>query len=141
MNFSAWRIRNFSSLTMLIFGILAVLFGLVGLIQPEMTLQVMGFEILDAAQRVEGDYTLMFLTAASMASFNMGVYYVLASLSNMKRFYWWTVPFRMVTCTVFTLAVIRGIAPQGFLGVGIWELVGAVATGLALMYERGRDAT
>jgi hypothetical protein len=69
----------------------------------------------------------------------MGVYYILASLHNMKAFYWWTVPFRMVTFIVFTGVVINGIAPQGFIGVGLWELAGAILTGVALIYEHNRN--
>jgi hypothetical protein len=138
MQLSNLRVRNLSSLTMLIFGMLAAILGLIGLIQPEFTLQLLGFPAINRAARVEGDYTLVFITAASMASLNMGVYYVLASLHNMKAFYAWTVPFRVVTFTVFTLAVVNGIAPAGFLGVGAWELIGALATGAALLYERRR---
>ncbi len=139
MRFLRTRIRNLSSLTMLIFGVLALLLGLVGLIRPEFTLNMMGLETLDRAQRINEDYTLAFITASSMASFNMGVYYVLASLNNMKKFYWWTVPFRMVTFAVFVLAVASEIAPAGFLAVGVWELAGSLLTGLALFYERKRN--
>lgn len=139
MNFANLRIRNLSSWTMLIFGILAFLLGLMGLIRPETTLSVLNFEVLERTARVEGDYTVVFLVASSMASFNMGVYYILASLNNMKTFYWWTVPFRVVTFAVFTLAVINGIAPQGFIGVGVWELAGAILTGTALFYERNHE--
>lgn len=138
MNLSSLRIRNLSSLTMLIFGVLAAVLGVIGLIRPEAMLQLLGFPLIDRAARAEGDFTLVFITASSMASFNMGVYYVLAALNNMKKFYTWTVPFRVVTFTVFTLAVVNGIAPAGFLGVGVWELVGALATGAALLYERRR---
>ncbi|MCA9893291.1 MAG: hypothetical protein KC615_09920 [Anaerolineae bacterium] len=125
---------------MLIFGILAFVFGLVGLLSPETVLSVTSMEVLPHTERALGDYTLTFITAASMASVNMGVYYVLASLNNMKTFYRWTVPFRVLTFTVFTLAVVKGIAPSGFLGVGIWELVGAIATGLALWSEAKKAA-
>ena len=138
--FTNWRIRNTSSLTMLIFGILAFVFGLVGLLSPETVLSVTSMEVLPHTERALGDYTLTFITAASMASVNMGVYYVLASLNNMKTFYRWTVPFRVLTFTIFTLAVVKGIAPSGFLGVGIWELVGAIATGLALWSEAKKAA-
>jgi phage-related minor tail protein len=65
----------------------------------------------------------------------MGAYYVLAAFHNLKSFYRWTVPFRAVTFTVFTGSVILGLAPQRFLMVGAWELVGAMATGAALYYE------
>jgi len=138
MNWSQLRLRNASSWTMFIFGLLAAVLGIIGLIRPEFTLSVLGFQIIDRAARAAGDYTLVFLTASSMASLNMGIYYVLASLTNWKPFYRWTVPFRIVTFTVFTLAVVNGIAPAGFIGVGLWELIGALSTGAALFYERGR---
>jgi len=90
--------------------------------------------VLDRSVRVAGDYTLVFLIASSMASFNIGAYYILAALNDMKQFYKWTVPFRCVTPTVFTIAVLSGLAPVRFLGVAAWELAGAIATGLALWY-------
>jgi Na+-driven multidrug efflux pump len=138
MSSSSLKIRRASGWTMFVFGLLAFLLGLVGLISPETVLSLLGFEVLERAQRVAGDYTLVFMAASSMASFNMGVYYVLAALNDLKKFYVWTVPFRAVTFTVFTLVVVMGIAPVRFLGVGIWELTGAVATGLALYFERGK---
>lgn len=138
MNWSQLRLRNASSWTMFIFGLLAAVLGIIGLIRPEFTLSILGFQIIERVDRAVGDFTLVFLTASSMASLNMGIYYVLASLTNWKPFYRWTVPFRLVTFTVFTLAVVNGIAPSGFIGVGLWELIGALSTGAALFYERGR---
>lgn len=132
--------RTLSAWTMFIFGVLALLLGLVGLVQPDATLSLLGLELLEQGNRAAGDYTLMFVTASSMASFNMGVYYVLASFINWKPFFLWTVPFRMVTFTVFALAVSREIAPSAFLGVAVWELTGAILTGAALLWERGRDS-
>ncbi len=138
MSLSSLKIRDASGWTMFIFGVLAILFGVVGLVSPETLLSLLGFEIVERTQRVAGDYTLTFIAAASMASFNIGVYYVLAALNDMKKFYLWTVPFRGVTFTVFTILVVIGFAPTKFWGVGVWELTGAVATGLALYFERGK---
>jgi len=132
---SKYRIRDASGWTIFIFGILALLLGLVGLLRPELLLSLLGFTVLDRATRLAGDYTLVFLIASSMASFNMGAYYVLASLNDNKQFYRWTVPFRFLTPTVFTVAVLTGLAPVRFLGVAAWELTGAIATGIALWYE------
>jgi Na+-driven multidrug efflux pump len=129
------KIRDSSGWTMFIFGILAFLLGLIGLIRPEILLSVLGFEVVERAQRAASDYTIVFMTASSMASFNMGVYYVLAALNDVKAFYRWTVPFRVVTFTVFTAIVLAGIAPKPFFGVGVWELTGAIATGIALSKE------
>ncbi len=138
MNLSALRLRNLSSLTMFIFGLLALLLGAVGLLHPETTLSLLGFPVIERAARAEGDFTLVFITASSMASFNMGAYYLLAALNNLKRFYLWTVPFRCITFAAFTLAVVNGLAPAGFIGVAVWELVGALATGAALWLEHRR---
>lgn len=132
---STLKIRDASGWTMFIFGMLALLLGLLGLIRPEILLSILGFTVLDRTARMAGDYTLVFMIASSMASFNMGVYYVLAALNDVKQFYKWTVPFRCVTFTVFTIAVFTGLAPSRFLGVGAWELTGALATGIALWRE------
>lgn len=132
---STWKIRDTSGWTMFIFGVLALLLGFLGLIRPELLLSILGFTVLDRAERVAGDYTLVFMIASSMASFNIGAYYILAALNDLKPFYKWTVPFRCVTPTVFTIAVLTGLAPVRFLGVAAWELSGAIATGLALWQE------
>ena len=129
------KIRDASGWTMLIFGVLALLLGLVGLIRPEILLSILGFEVVDRAQRAASDYTIVFMMASSMASFNMGIYYILAAINNVKTFYRWTVPFRVVTFIVFTTIVIERIAPINFLGVGVWELLGAISTGVALYIE------
>ena len=131
-----YRIRSASGWTMFVFGILALLLGLLGLIRPEVVLSLLGFTVLDRAARVTGDYTLVFVIAASMASFNMGVYYILAAFNDMKQFFLWTVPFRLVTFTVFTITALTHLAPTRFILVGGWEGLGAVATGLALYFER-----
>jgi hypothetical protein len=129
------KIRDASGWTMFIFGIIALLLGLLGLIRPELLLSILGFNVLERAARAAGDYTVTFLLASSMASFNIGIYYLLAVHNDVKIFYKWTVPFRILTFTVFTIAVLTQVAPQRFLAVGIWELVGALSTGLALYYE------
>jgi hypothetical protein len=131
-----YRIRSLSGLTILIFGVLALVLGAVGILSPETLLAIMEFETVERAQRPDFDYTLVFLTASSMASFNVGVYYVLASLTNWKPFFWWTVPFRTLTFIVFALSVALGYAPARFIAVAVWELVGALLTGAALLYER-----
>lgn len=129
------KIKDTSGWTMFIFGALAFLLGLLGLIRPEILLSILGFSVLERGARAAGDYTLVFMTASSMASFNIGIYYVLAALNDVKQFYKWTVPFRCVTFVVFTISVMTGLAPARFLAVGIWELTGAIATGLALRSE------
>lgn len=132
------KIRDAAGWTIFIFGVFALLLGLTGLIRPEILLSILGFEVVDRAQRAANDYTIVFMMASSMASFNVGVYYILASLNDIKAFYRWTVPFRIITFIVFTMIVIAKIAPAPFLGVGVWELTGAIATGIALGRETNK---
>ncbi len=129
------KIRDASGWTMFIFGVLAVLLGLLGLIRPEILLFILGFTPLDRAARAAGDYTIVFMMASAMASFNMGVYYILAAANDFKKFYQWTVPFRTLTFIVFSTVVLTGMAPARFFGIGLWEGLGALATGLALYSE------
>lgn len=135
------KIRDASGWTIFVFGVLAFVLGLIGLIRPEILLSILGFEVIDRSARATGDYTIVFMTASSMASFNIGIYYVLAALNDVKIFYRWTVPFRTLTFIVFTTVVILGIAPQRFLGVAVWELVGAIATGIALYLENKKSTS
>jgi hypothetical protein len=130
------KIRDASGWTVFVFGVIALILGILGIIRPELQLAILGFEVVDRAARASSDYTLTFMTAASMASVNMGIYYILAALNDVKAFYRWTVPFRGLTFIVFTTIVILGIAPLNFIGVPIWELTGAIATGIALAREK-----
>ncbi|MFD7611713.1 hypothetical protein [Streptomyces sp. NPDC059828] len=122
---------------MAVFGVLAAALGVVGLVAPDALISLMGFAPVPdpGGDRAPGDHTLVFLTASSMAAVNMGVYYILAALADWRAFFRWTVPFRLLTCAVFTTAVVTGRAPAGFLGVGLWEGLGAALTGAALWHE------
>lgn len=134
-----WLPRSVPGWTMAGFGAMALLFGAVGLARPEAVLSILGFPVLDPAERVAGDHTAVFVAASSMASFNMGVYYLLAAATEWRPFYRFTVAFRMVTLVVFSTLVIIEAAPARFLGVALWEGAGALVTGLALAYERRRS--
>ncbi|NUP24626.1 MAG: hypothetical protein HOZ81_52955 [Streptomyces sp.] len=133
--------RSASGWTMAVFGVLAATTGTLGLIAPDTLLTALGFTRAGESGRAEGDHTLTFLTASSMAALNMGVYYVLAALSDWTAFFRWTVPFRLLTCTVFTLTVLGDRAPTGFLGVGLWEGLGALTTAAALRHDSRRTPT
>ena len=122
--------------TIAVFGALALGMGIVGLLAPRLLLAGLGFEFVGAAERPATDYTPAFLMASSMASLNMGVYYLLAAITDTRRFFSWTVPFRMLTFCVFSVGVLVGYAPPRFFAVAAWELAGALATGAALVYEQ-----
>ncbi len=130
------KLRNYAARwTMFIFGFLAFVLGLVGLKNPNALLKQMGFTAVSPQDRADHDYTHVFVLSSSMASTNMGIYYMLAALLNVRCFFTWTVPFRMVTFSVFSTAVFKKYAPVKFLMVAVWELVGALLTGWALWAE------
>jgi hypothetical protein len=128
--------RSPAGWTMAVFGVLAIVLGVVGLVSPDTLLKLLGFEVL--GDRAAGDYTKTFMAASSMASLNMGVYYLVAVATEWRPFYLFTVIFRLVTFTVFTILVVTEAAPARFFGVAAWEGLGAVATGVALWFERNR---
>ncbi|WP_229400862.1 hypothetical protein [Micromonospora okii] len=131
--------RSSAGWTMAVFGLLALAMGALGLLWPEAQLRMLGFEVPQS--RAPGDHTGTFLTASAMASFNMGVYYLLATATEWRSFYRFTVFFRLVTFTVFTLTVLAGVAPGRFFTVALWEGLGAVATAVALRVDARRAAT
>ncbi|MFJ8581856.1 hypothetical protein [Micromonospora sp. NPDC093277] len=130
--------RSGAGWTMAVFGLLALLLGALGLIWPEAQLRMLGFET--PAVRAPGDYTGTFLTASSMASFNMGVYYLLAAATEWRPFYRFTVWFRLLTFTVFSIAVLTEVAPGRFFSVAAWEGLGAAATAAGLWWDARRAA-
>ena len=131
---------NAARWTLFIFGFLAFVLGVIGLKSPKTLLKQMGFTAVDPQVRADHDYTHVFVMTSSMASTNMGIYYMLAALLNVRQFFTWTVPFRVVTFVVFTTAVLKKQAPLKFLTVPVWELTGALLTGWALWAERDKTA-
>lgn len=131
------KLPNASRWTIFIFGFLAFILGVSGLKDPKNLLKQMGFPATD--NRAEHDYTEVFITTSAMASTNMGIYYMLAAIFNVRRFFAWTVPFRVLTFLVFTTAVLKKKAPVRFLTVPMWELTGALLTGWALWREKGDE--
>lgn len=121
------RPQGYAAWTILVFGGIAFSLGVMGLVSPDFFLLTMRMPPQDPGP---------FARTSAMAATNMGAYYVLAALSNTRRFFAWTVPFRVLTFTVFTGMALLGAAPPGLFGVAAWELLGALCTGLALWYER-----
>eukprot|EP00930_Biecheleria_cincta_P065405 TRINITY_DN51173_c0_g1_i1.p1 TRINITY_DN51173_c0_g1~~TRINITY_DN51173_c0_g1_i1.p1 ORF type:complete len:139 (+),score=18.54 TRINITY_DN51173_c0_g1_i1:40-417(+) len=112
------------------FGVCATSLGVVALFKPNVMLWNLGVEPVD--KRSHDDYTILFIRMAAMAAFNMGAYYCYMAFHEEKRFFQITVPFRFVTCAVFTALYVDGSAPAGVLGIAIWEGLGALWTAAAL---------
>ena len=126
---------NLSRWMTLAFGVMALLLGMVGILRPELVLLQLG---LGAAERAGHHYTLVLFLASSVLSLIMGGYNILGAFNNLERYDPWTVPFRGLAFTVFTIGVLIHLAPARFMLVAARELVGAVAAGVAVYYQRQR---
>jgi hypothetical protein len=119
------------ALTMLFFGILTAGMGLTGLAAPQLLLFMLGIPSSSA--------THIFVMASSEASLAMGVYYTLAALTNVRAFFKWSVPVRILNFCVFTGMVIFGVAPLRWLVVAGLELIGAITTTFAMHRKSGAE--
>jgi hypothetical protein len=118
-----------AALTMLVFGMVIVGSGLAGLLVPQLLLNVLGIS-------ESGHSTQLFVMATSQASLAMGLYYILASVNETRIFFQWSVLLRVINFLVFAAMIPLGIAPMQWLLVAGLELVGALATAIALASKR-----
>ncbi len=130
--------KSFSGWTIFVFGVLALTIGFIGLLYPDSMLYQLGFKIIPQTDRTDSDYTIVFITTSSMASFNMGIYYIMAAGNNLKQFFAWTVPFRILTFIIFSMLIVFKNAPMSFFSIAGWELAGAVITAIALATENNK---
>lgn len=118
-----------AALTMLVFGTVIVGSGLTGFLAPHVLLTVLGIS-------ETGHATQLFIMATSQASLAMGLYYILASVNETRSFFQWSVPLRIINFIVFAAMIPLGMAPTQWLMVAGLELVGALATAIALASKR-----
>lgn len=123
---------DIAALTMMIFGVLIVGMGMTGLMAPQFLLAILGLSETGMSSHT----TQLFVIASSQASLAMGLYYILAAVNETRIFFQWSVPLRIVNFIVFTSMVPIGIAPPKWLMVAGLELIGALATGIALASKK-----
>ncbi len=70
--------------TIIIYGILALMLGTIGLAKPDVQFRMMGIE--PAQRREAGDLTLASFGASSLAAINMGVLYILGTILHWRGF-------------------------------------------------------
>jgi hypothetical protein len=114
--------------SMMVFGVLIVGMGMTGLMAPQFLLVMLGLS--------ETSTTQIFVMASAQASLAMGLYYILAAVNETRTFIQWSVPLRVMNFIVFTSMVLLGIAPPAWLMVAGLELIGALATGFALVSRK-----
>ena len=123
---------DIAALTMMIFGVLIVGMGMTGLMAPQFLLAILGLSETGMSSHT----TQLFVMVSSQASLAMGLYYILAAINETRTFFQWSVPLRIVNFMVFSSMVLFGIAPPKWLMVAGLELIGALATGIALTSKK-----
>ncbi|CAF1357963.1 unnamed protein product [Rotaria sordida] len=101
------------------FGLISVISGFFGLIYPEMILEIMHLTVVDRSVRQSADYTITFLICLSIASFNIGLYYLIAVWYRWKKFYKLTVMFRFLTFFVLALTIANNSLPKCLIAVAV----------------------
>jgi hypothetical protein len=104
--------------TIYVFGVTALLAGISSLIDPSSTASQLNFP-LACTPVARGN---------ALAAIGMGLYYSLAAYQENTAFFAATVPMRLLSTTVFIA--------QGWTVPAVWEGVGAVATGIALLTRK-----
>jgi len=102
--------------------------GMTGLVMPQFLLKILG--LTEAG--ISTHTAQIFVIASAQASLAMGLYYIMAATNNHRIFFQLSVPLRIVNFVVFTIMVPLGIAHSKWLMVAGLELLGALATGIAL---------
>merc|ERR1712008_330113 len=92
----------------------------------------LGIEPVPDEMRSPSDFTLLFIRMSSMAAINMGVYYCYTAYHDVTRFFEITVPFRLLTFTIFFTLYLTGKGPRGVAQVAVREALGALWTGYAI---------
>ncbi|KAI8716567.1 hypothetical protein NCS52_00950800 [Fusarium sp. LHS14.1] len=99
------------------FGVSAFVSGVSTLINPSYTLDFLDLP-LAALPSVRGN---------ALAAIGMGIYYSLAAYQNNTAFFAASVPMRLLSASIFWA--------QGWQVASIWEGIGSIATGLALLWQ------
>ncbi|MCJ1359996.1 MAG: hypothetical protein MMC33_009999 [Icmadophila ericetorum] len=116
--------------TIYTFGLSALLSGTFALLQPSEFLKTFTLPLPATAAPPLG-----------LAAIAMGLYYTLAAYQENRAFFVLSVPMRLLTTAVFwRMGAGEGLAWQGgWRGAAVWEGVGALGTGIALLIGgRGR---
>ncbi|MFT8365040.1 MAG: hypothetical protein ABF623_04150 [Gluconobacter cerinus] len=119
--------------TIVIYGLLALVLGMIGLIKPDLQLRMMGIE--PPERRAEGDLTLASFGASSVAAINMGVLYTLGTLLHWHGFPIFTLYARSLMGIGFLFMMATGRVPAQFKGAAIWEFSGVIITGAAMLWS------
>jgi hypothetical protein len=113
---------NFTLLTVVVFGVTAIVMGVVGVLFPQQFLDELGVTS-----------SVVMMSASSMGALNMGIYYLWAVWHRNYLFIYYTVPFRILTfCVFFYLST----SIPKLIQVALWEGTGAILTLIGLIWDR-----
>ena len=118
---------SYSAKTIFAFGIYLFLLGVVLLLVPNMLLNLLRMPPTSEVWPHVGGMLLM----------GIGIYYFVASLSELRIFIIWTIPLRLSVILFFGAFVIAGLAPPVLLLLSAVDIAGGLWTWSALRRESG----
>lgn len=107
-------------------GVSALLTGLALLIQPNMTLDFLGFE-------ATFEHWILFVALLLMG---FGSYYIVLGIAEVKLFFVTSIFARMLFFVLSTALIILGKAPVNMLVFSVFDFVTAIWTGLAMHSDK-----
>jgi hypothetical protein len=128
MSFLDWiKKMSYPAKTVFAFGIYLFLLGVVFLLVPNLLLNLLQMPpTSEVWSRVVG----MLLTG-------IGIYYFVASLSELRIFIVWTIPLRLAVILFFGAFVIANLAPPVLMLLSVIDIAGALWTWSALRKGSG----
>ncbi len=113
-----------------VFGVYLLLLGLVLVLVPNLLL---GMFFLPSTTEV-------WIRVVGMLILFLGIYYVQAARHALTDFFPWTVYVRSTVIVFFAAFVLLGLAPAPLILFGVFDLLGAIWTGMALRSSKPAEA-
>jgi hypothetical protein len=127
-----WKAADWS---VVIFGMLALIMGFIGVFSPATQFSMMGWQ-LSLETRASNDHTPAVMAITSTAAVNMGILYIVGTCMRWESFPVWTIFARALMGTSLAILVALGRAPaDAFVGAAIWEATGAIITTVAIWWD------
>lgn len=122
---------------LLIFGIMQVSVGILGVFSPATQFAMLGLEMVTGRQ--PSDHTEGLLSVVSLSAINTGLVYIFGAVRGWSWFPFYTIVARTVMGSGILALIAQGKIPSAFAGGAYFEFVGAAII-LAALWWGGRTA-
>lgn len=115
-------------------GLLAVVMGIFGVVDPSAQARMMGLSSFDSTPT--DAHTAALLAIVSLSAINTGTVYLVAAVKQWAGFAVWAVIARSIMACGLLALTLCGHAPHAFVGAAAWEWLGAVMIGVSNRWDR-----